>query len=284
MNDTTNKVRSYSRADLPLERLATRDQTITVFVPAHDEAETIGHIAETLVGLQRRNLIDEVIVAADRCTDRTVEIATEAGARVLDTRDLFPELGEPVGKGDVLWRGLPSCKGDLVLWVDGDTGTEFGEHYVAGLAVPLLDDPAVQLAKGIYRRPFALGAGVSAEQANLREGRVSFNVAKPALRRFFPKLGALEQPLSGEMGIRRELAMQLPFPADYGIEVGLLIEVLRQFGLPGLAEADLTLRVNRHQDTVGLLKMAYQVHDTIVSYAIGEVGAGRTVRPPHLSE
>jgi glucosyl-3-phosphoglycerate synthase len=270
-------VRAYRGGDLPLSLLTERKQTITVCVPARNEAATIGHIAGVLAGMLRKGLIDQVLVAANNCTDDTAEIARRAGAQVIDERQLMPELGKIVGKGDVLWRALPHCTGDLIVWVDADTGAEFGEHYVTGLVLPLLHDPAVQLVKGIYDKPLVVGGNVTPR----REGRVSQLVARPALGIFFRALLRLEQPLSGEMAIRREVAMAVPFPGDYGIEVALLIEIYRRFGLRAFAEADLGVRYNRHQDLLGLQKMAMQVLDTIIGYAIGRFSEGRVIRPPH---
>lgn len=270
-------VRAYGAGELPLSLISERTQTITVCVPARNEAATIGHIARVLVRMHGKGLVDQVLVAANGCTDATAEIADRAGAQVIDEQDMLPELGAFVGKGDVLWRALPHCEGDIVVWVDADTGTEFGEHYVTGLVTPLLHDPAVKLVKGIYEKPLVQDGKTTPR----REGRVSQLMARPALGRFFPELLELEQPLSGEMAIRRETALDVRFPGDYGIEVALLIELFQRHGLAAFAEADLGLRINRHQEMPGLQKMAFQVLDTIVGYATGEFSEGRVIRPPH---
>jgi glycosyltransferase involved in cell wall biosynthesis len=47
-------------------------------IPAHDEASLLGEALESLAA-QTRNA-DEVIVIADRCTDRTSQVAVAHGA------------------------------------------------------------------------------------------------------------------------------------------------------------------------------------------------------------
>ena len=56
---------------------------LTVLVPAHDEALTIGATLESLWGQTRPP--DRVVVVADNCTDDTADIAREHGAEVFTT-------------------------------------------------------------------------------------------------------------------------------------------------------------------------------------------------------
>jgi hypothetical protein len=57
--------------------------TITVLVPAHDEADRILH---TLAGLRRQTLPPtRIVVVADNCSDDTVPLALSAGAEVYET-------------------------------------------------------------------------------------------------------------------------------------------------------------------------------------------------------
>ena len=56
---------------------------LTVLVPAHDEALTIGATLESLWGQARRP--EKVVVVADNCTDDTADIARRGGAEVFTT-------------------------------------------------------------------------------------------------------------------------------------------------------------------------------------------------------
>ncbi len=58
---------------------------IVAVIPAHNEEAVIGAALESLA-VQTR-LADEVIVIADRCHDRTREIALAQGAAVIETID-----------------------------------------------------------------------------------------------------------------------------------------------------------------------------------------------------
>jgi glucosyl-3-phosphoglycerate synthase len=52
---------------------------------------------------------------------------------------------------------------------------------------------------------------------------------------------------------------QVPFAGGYGVEVGLLVDLLRLLGLDGMAQVDLGRRVHRHQDDEALGRMAMQI-------------------------
>jgi glucosyl-3-phosphoglycerate synthase len=64
------------------------------------------------------------------------------------------------------------------------------------------------------------------------------------------------QPLSGEYAGRRAVLEQVPFVTGYGVEVGLLIDLLALVGLNGLAQVDLERRVHRHQPDQSLGRMS----------------------------
>jgi cellulose synthase/poly-beta-1,6-N-acetylglucosamine synthase-like glycosyltransferase len=74
-----------SPGDAPDRRLSSTVDapTITVLVPAHDEAE---RIVGTLEGLRRQTLPPtRIVVVADNCSDDTVPLALAAGAEVYET-------------------------------------------------------------------------------------------------------------------------------------------------------------------------------------------------------
>lgn len=91
---------------------------VVVVIPAHNEESLIG---ETLESLAAQTMVaDEVIVAADRCSDRTREIAIAQGANVIETAG---NLHQKAGALDqVLDDLLPrSSENDAVLIMDADT-------------------------------------------------------------------------------------------------------------------------------------------------------------------
>ena len=63
----------------------------------------------------------------------------------------------------------------------------------------------------------------------------------------------------------RELLFQLPFDCDYGVEIGMLIDVWTRVGLEGMAEVDLGTRQNRHRELAELTPMAATVLQSVVA-------------------
>ena len=231
----------HERADLLAAKGST---TVSVCLPARDEAGTIGPIVGAIVDelVDGEGLVDEVLVVDDASEDGTAEVARDAGARVVATDDLpsSHEDGSPIGqgKGEALWRSLYVSEGDLVLWCDADI-VDFDTRFVTGLLGPLLTSPEIGFVKGYYERPLAEG-GVGG-------GRVTELVARPIVALLYPELVPVVQPLAGEYGGRRELLEQLPFVGGYGVDLALLIDVAQTFGVGSMAQVDLGTRVHRNR-------------------------------------
>ncbi len=89
--------------------------SLSVVIPAKNEEDTIGHVLEelnlTIPGI--RGYTVEVIVVDDGCSDRTAEIATAFGARVVRNTG-------PGGKGVALRAGFAAATGDFVVMLDAD--------------------------------------------------------------------------------------------------------------------------------------------------------------------
>jgi glucosyl-3-phosphoglycerate synthase len=251
---------SFAYEDYPIDRLASgRAETVSVCLPARNEATTIGPILEQLVPLSAAGAVDQIVVV-DNSTDGTAEIARSLGAEVHEQEALLPELGPVLGKGDAMWRALHVLSGDIVCFLDADS-EQFGAHYVCGLIGPLLLDRSISFVKGFYRRPFRVGAATLPDGG----GRVTELAARPLLNMFFPDLAAIEQPLAGEIAARRELLVRLPFVSGYGVDIALLLDAYREVGLDGLAQVDLDVRQNAHQPLRDLGPMAYAVLQAVTS-------------------
>jgi glucosyl-3-phosphoglycerate synthase len=227
----------------------------TLILPARNVARTVGPILDTVAALRARTgLPGQVVVIDADSPDGTAEIARAHGAEVYSENELLPEYGPAQGKGDAMWRGLSVARGDIVMFADADT-EEFGEHFIYGTLGPLLADPGIHFCKAAYRRPFTQ-AGSSVVDGG---GRVTELMAKPLLNRFYPQLTGFVQPLAGEFAGRRDLFRGLPFLTGYGVEIGLLADVLAEAGLAAMAQVDLGTRQNRHQPLWELAKMSSAV-------------------------
>jgi glucosyl-3-phosphoglycerate synthase len=110
-------------------------------------------------------------------------------------------------------------------------------------------------------------------------------MASPLLRRFYPELAWLQQPLAGEMAGRRSLFESLPFAVGYGLEIGLLIDVYRRAGTAAIRQVDLDSRQNRHRPLEELGPMSDAILESVAARLAEEgrltgVGARRNERPP----
>src|SRR4051794_15887473 len=90
--------RTLHHSAFPPERLAVeRDATVSVCLPARDEAATIAPIVEGLLPLIDGGVIDQLVVVDDS-TDGTGDIARRAGAEVHAQSALCPAYGPVLGK------------------------------------------------------------------------------------------------------------------------------------------------------------------------------------------
>ncbi len=240
-------------------------EMISVVIPARDEAATVA----TVVGMVRDHLVSrvglvhEVLVVDADSRDDTGAVAAAAGARVVRQSEVLPHLGNAPGKGEAMWKGLAAATGSVVVYLDADV-VDLGPHFVTGLLGPLLTDPTVQLTKAAYDRPFIDAEGV----AHGSGGRVTELLARPLLATWFAELTGIVQPLAGEVAARRSLLETLPFVRGYGVELAMLIDVVRRHGLDSIAQVDLGQRTHDHQDLAALGRMATE----LLQVALGRLG------------
>jgi glucosyl-3-phosphoglycerate synthase len=247
---------------------------VSVVLPARNEAATVGGLVSELRErwMRRVPLVDELLVVDSDSTDATASVARAAGADVVATTEVLPAHGTRPGKGESLWKSLAATTGDLVVFLDADLIGDVA-HYVPGLLGPLLTDPQVRYVKGCYTRPLELDGGTRPAGG----GRVTELTARPLLNALWPELAGFVQPLGGEYAGRRSVLEQVPFVSAYGVEVGLLIDLLELAGLASLAQVDLGVRRHTSQSDEALGTMAGQVVSTVLARA-GSRRPGHPVR------
>ena len=237
---------------------------VSVVLPARNEEATVGGLVRTLrehwvLGVP---LVDELLVVDSDSTDGTAAAARAAGADVVATTDVLPGHGTRPGKGEALWKSLAATTGDLVVFLDADLLGDV-THFVPGLLGPLLTDPEVRYVKGCYTRPLEVAGTVVPAGG----GRVTELTARPLLNALWPELAGVVQPLGGEYAGRRSALERVPFVSAYGVEVGLLVDLLRLGGLSSLAQVDLGVRRHTSQPVEALGEMAGQVVATVLARA-----------------
>ncbi|MEV0144599.1 MULTISPECIES: glycosyltransferase family 2 protein [unclassified Nonomuraea] len=87
--------------------------TVSVVVPAMNEAENLPHVFATLP-----QWIDEIVLVDGNSVDDTVEVAKRLRPNV----KVVTQTGR--GKGDALAAGFAACTGDIIVMIDADGSTD----------------------------------------------------------------------------------------------------------------------------------------------------------------
>jgi glycosyltransferase involved in cell wall biosynthesis len=259
--ENTFHANEFSSLKRLMELKEKQGTTISLALPALNEEETVGKVINTVKKALMDDvpLLDEIVLIDSDSTDRTREIAGELGIPVYIHQQLLPELGARQGKGEALWKSLLVTRGDIIAWIDTDI-VNIHPRFVFGIIGPLLLNANIQFVKGFYRRPLRVNGKVQAGGG----GRVTELTARPLLNLFYPELSGVIQPLSGEYAGRRAALEKAIFFSGYGVEIGLLIEMLEQFGLPSIAQVDLEERIHHNQGLEALSKMSFTIIQTVL--------------------
>jgi glucosyl-3-phosphoglycerate synthase len=258
------RLRTSSGQDWDREELARAKggTTISVVLPARNEAATVGLIVEKLRRelIERVPLIDELVVMDSGSADETGAVAAAAGARVVRQDEVLASVVDQPGKGEALWKSLYVTHGDVVVFIDADL-EQFDPQFAVGLLGPLLADPSVQFVKAFYDRPLQAGQTILPAGG----GRVTELMARPLLNLHWPQLAGFVQPLAGEYAGRRSLLERVPFMSGYGVEIAMLVDVFELAGLSAMVQVDLGSRRHRNSSDAALGQMAAQVYLALLS-------------------
>lgn len=172
---------------------------VSTIIPAHDEQDFIENVIKAA---KKNKEVDEVIVVDDGSTDDTAEVSERYGAKVIS-------LKENQGKGHAMEIGASKAKGDILLFLDADLKN------IDSKKIELLIEPFKHMYDFVKTR------------FNRNAGRVTLLTAKPLLEHFFPEIAQrFEQPLSGQIGIKKELLTRMSLEYDYGVDIGILIDAV----------------------------------------------------------
>jgi cellulose synthase/poly-beta-1,6-N-acetylglucosamine synthase-like glycosyltransferase len=232
------------------------DLRFLVLVPAHNEERVIAGCLEAIAAENRP--ADQVLVVADRCTDRTVEIARSFGAHVLQRGE-----DEEPGRAAARQAGLERARAlewDAVVMLDADSVIEPGffaacERALAGGA---------QAVQG--RSEATVGRSL-ASQASLAQ----FTLQGITIPRGREALGLSVRLRGTGMAIRRELALAHRFRAPASEDLFFTLDLM----LDGVR--------CRHVDAGRLRSEGASNWETFsgqkVRYEAGRMAAARTYVP-----
>jgi glycosyltransferase involved in cell wall biosynthesis len=225
---------------------------VIVIFPAKNEEDTIEQVITTA---KRSRYTPEIIVVDAYSTDRTADLAHNAGARVIQQdAKVFPAKGIAMKRGI---REAISNSADIILFLDADI-----KNLTPEWIDKLVDGSAnCDMVRGYYQR-------------HARDAAVTKLIARPMLHIFFPELTHFEQPLSGEVCARKEVwknLLEKNPPDGWGIDVWFLIET----AMSGYQLKEIFLGHKEHtsfeeyrEDIGKLAKMAEQVEFTIIKEAL----------------
>jgi glycosyltransferase involved in cell wall biosynthesis len=105
---------------------------VTFIIPARNSGDTIGECLSSIFAQPEENGQFEVLVADNGCTDRTVSIAKEKGATVLE--------GPSLTVGALRNLGASRARGEILAFVDSDC--VIAPNWLQA-AISLFDDPRI---------------------------------------------------------------------------------------------------------------------------------------------
>jgi glucosyl-3-phosphoglycerate synthase len=269
---------------------------VPCLVTEMDQPALAGMVAE----LGQVKYLDTVVISLDRSDEdgfrrakdyfrplrqRTVILWNDAPALTELREGVQARVGPlPPGKGRAVWMGigyvLAERRAQIIALHDADVvsySRDLLSNLVYPLAHPLL---GFNFCKGFYAR-----------FTDRLHGRVTRLLMRPLLQAFGDVVGrhpylsylaAFRYPLSGELALQADLLRWIRIPGDWGVEVGLLFEVLRHRSPRRICQVDVTDSFeHKHQPlspddaTRGLHRMAVD----IVKHLLRTLSAAGVVLP-----
>ncbi len=223
---------------------------IIALIPAYNEGE---RIVNTIKSLKKTKYINEIIVIDDGSIDNTASKALATGVKVI-------KLNKNKGKGYAIMCGLKEIKsyGDIIVFIDADL--EHTALEADKLVLPLLyEDYDVTIAK--FKPPSKKGGF----------GLVKF-VAKKSVY-FFTSI-EMDNCLSGQRAFKAEVLNKIKkIPSSYGLEIGMLIDILKLNYKIKEVDVDMVHR-ETGRDIKGFIhrgKQLYQIVNTLIDKGLEEI-------------
>lgn len=282
----------HNIAERPLEELEaelhefSKIRPMSLILPSlHSELEgpALGNIIEQLKG---STYLSEVVIGLDRATQEQYQHALEFfgklpqhhrilwndGPRLQALDAELEKLGlapKELGKGRNVWYCMgyiqASNKAESVALHDCDIVT-YERDLLARLIYPVANPHFnYEFCKGYYAR-------VADGKINGRVSRLLVTPLLIALKRivghseYLEYMDSFRYPLAGEFSFRRDVLSDIRIPSDWGLEIGVLSEMHRNYASNRLCQVDIAqVYDHKHQDlslenkNAGLSKMSIDI-------------------------
>ncbi|HEX2897831.1 MAG TPA: HAD-IB family phosphatase, partial [candidate division Zixibacteria bacterium] len=149
------------------------------------------------------------------------------------------------GKGAAIKTGIANAQGEIILFLDADLYS-ISPKKIASMLQPLEADEA-DFVKASFTRA---------------RGRVTELVVKPLLNVILPFI-KLNQPLSGQFAIKKDLAAELTINDDWGVDMQILLQLVKK-GVR-IVEVDIGKLKHKKQPIENLTIMSEQIIKTVLS-------------------
>jgi hypothetical protein len=211
------------------------EDEVTVVVPCRNEAETVPKIVETFRDLAP---VTEVIVVDNDSRDGTGIEAERAGANVVEESQ--------VGKGHAVLTGLDTAETELVFLIDGDIENSSESWLYEAIERHEQGNDIVR-ADPDYYPPLVV------------------QCIKPLLRRFFPSVAEVKQPLGGIVLLPRSVRTDLTEYTGWEFDIGLTILVAKRD--LSYAEFDIGSLIHGERSETTIVEMSESILDTLLDGA-----------------
>ncbi|WP_310556985.1 glycosyltransferase family 2 protein [Flavobacterium sp.] len=212
---------------------------IKVIIPAYNEQDAIANVINEIP-----KIVDEVIVISNNSTDKTIEVAKNAGATVLSENR--KGYGFACLKG-LEYIALQEVKPDIIVFLDGDY-SDFPEE-LTKIVAPILDQNI----------DFVIGARVSSlrENGSMTPQQVFGNWLATFLMKLFFK--AKFSDLGPFRAIKYDKLVQLQMEdKTYGWTVEMQLKVLKQ----KMTYVEIPVR---YKNRIGISKVSGTVKGTVMA-------------------
>lgn len=277
--------RSVEDLEAELERYS-KQRPMSLILPSlysELEGEALPNILDHI---SKVNYLEEIVIGLDRASEDEYRKALKffgrlpqnhvvlwnEGPRLRQLDSELQALGvapKELGKGRNVWYcmgyTLASDKAESIALHDCDI-TTYDRGMLARLIYPVANPHFnYEFCKGFYAR-------VADGKMN---GRVSRLLVTPLLRAFKTVIGyrdyleymdSFRYPLAGEFSFRYDVLKDIRIPSDWGLEIGVLSEMYRNYAHNRLCQADISeCYDHKHQDLSlnndqgGLSKMSIDI-------------------------